>query len=52
MRTLAKEHPGYGWEHIAGYGTPEHLTALQQLGATKWHRDSFAPVSQLKLLTN
>jgi ribonuclease HII len=49
MKKLAEEHPGYGWEHNAGYGTPEHLAALQQLGITKWHRDGFAPVAQLRL---
>jgi ribonuclease HII len=51
MKKLAEEHPGYGWERNAGYGTPEHLAALRQLGPTIWHRDSFAPVSQLKALT-
>ncbi len=48
MKKLALEHPGYGWEHNAGYGTAEHLAALQQLGITKWHRDSFAPIAQLQ----
>jgi ribonuclease HII len=52
MKKLAVEHPGYGWERNAGYGTAEHLTALQQLGITKWHRDSFAPIAQLKSVTN
>jgi ribonuclease HII len=52
MKKLAALHPGYGWEHNAGYGTPEHLEALKRLGVTPWHRDSFAPVSQLELLTN
>ncbi len=35
MKKLAQEHPGYGWEHNAGYGTPEHLAALQELGITR-----------------
>lgn len=47
MRVLADEHPGYGWERNAGYGTPEHLGALRRLGATPHHRRSFAPVAQL-----
>jgi len=38
MKKLAAEHPGYGWERNAGYGTPEHLKALKQLGPTAWHR--------------
>jgi len=51
MAKLATEHPGYGWERNAGYGTPEHLEALKRLGTTHWHRGSFAPISQLQLLT-
>ena len=50
MTKLAETHPGYGWERNAGYGTRQHLEALRQLGPTDWHRDSFAPVSQLKLV--
>lgn len=49
MRKLAEEHPGYGWERNAGYGTREHLDALKRLGATCWHRDSFAPVYQIQV---
>jgi ribonuclease HII len=49
MRALAAEHPHYGWERNAGYGTPEHLTALQRHGPTPHHRRSFAPVAQLNL---
>jgi len=51
MEKLALEHPGYGWEKNAGYGTAQHLEALRTLGPTCWHRDSFAPVSELKALT-
>ena len=48
MKKLAEQHPGYGWEHNVGYGTAQHLEALQRLGATCWHRESFAPVAKLK----
>lgn len=44
MATLAREHPGYGWERNAGYPVPEHIAALTQLGVTPHHRRSFAPV--------
>ncbi len=44
MVGLAQQHPGYGWDHNAGYPTPEHLAALRHLGATPHHRRSFAPV--------
>lgn len=50
MRQAAIDHPHYGWERNAGYGTPEHLAALRQHGATPLHRRSFAPVAQLTLL--
>lgn len=48
MRRLATRYDGYGWERNAGYGTPEHQSALQTLGPTVHHRRSFAPV-QLSL---
>ncbi len=47
MVDLAQQHPGYGWETNAGYGTPAHLAALERLGVTPWHRRSFAPVYQM-----
>jgi len=49
MAALAIEHPQYGWERNAGYGTREHLAALAAHGATPHHRRSFAPVAQLGL---
>ena len=42
--TLAARHPGYGWEHNAGYATLEHREALNRLGPTCHHRKSFSPV--------
>ena len=44
MAALHDEHPGYGWLSNKGYGTPEHLIALRERGATPHHRRSFAPV--------
>ena len=49
MREYALDHPGYGWETNKGYGTPEHLRALQALGPTPLHRRSFSPVQQFSL---
>lgn len=49
MSDLATKFPGYGWERNAGYGTKEHMDALQRLGVTPHHRRSFAPVRQLLL---
>jgi len=45
MRAAALEHPHYGWERNMGYGTAEHLAALERFGATPLHRRSFAPVA-------
>lgn len=50
MRNYHNTHPQYGWERNAGYGTPEHLSALREHGPTPLHRRSFAPVAQLALL--
>lgn len=49
MRALCAEHPGYNWAQNKGYGTADHLAALDRLGPTVHHRRSFAPVAQLKL---
>ena len=47
MVDLAQQHPGYGWETNAGYGSAAHLKALQDLGVTPHHRRSFAPVHKM-----
>ncbi|MCL6598530.1 ribonuclease HII [Alicyclobacillus macrosporangiidus] len=44
MKGWASRYPEYGFEHHAGYGTPEHLRALAEYGPTPLHRRSFAPV--------
>jgi ribonuclease HII len=41
MRKLAARYPGYGWEHNAGYATPDHRAGLADLGVTPHHRRSF-----------
>jgi ribonuclease HII len=47
MVDLAQQHPGYGWETNAGYGTKSHREALQNLGPTPHHRRSFKPVHNI-----
>ena len=47
MVDLAQQHPGYGWEKNAGYGTKQHMEALQTLGITPQHRRSFKPVHNM-----
>lgn len=44
MRTLCAHFPMYGWSRNAGYGTPEHLRAINDHGITPHHRCSFAPI--------
>jgi ribonuclease HII len=46
MNDLDREHPGYGFASHKGYPTPEHLEALERLGACPLHRRSFAPVAR------
>ncbi|QQE80786.1 ribonuclease HII [Alicyclobacillus sp. SO9] len=46
MGTLANEYPAYGFERNVGYGTKEHLAALQKYGPCIHHRRSFRPVAQ------
>ncbi len=46
MARLDLEHPGYGFAAHKGYPTPEHLEALERLGACALHRRSFAPVAR------
>jgi len=36
--------PGYGFARHKGYGTPEHLEAIERLGPCALHRFSFRPV--------
>jgi ribonuclease HII len=46
MTELDARYPGYGFARHKGYGTPEHLGSLCQLGPCPIHRRSFAPVRE------
>jgi ribonuclease HII len=46
MAQLDAEYPGYGFADHKGYPTPDHLDALERLGACALHRRSFAPVAK------
>jgi ribonuclease HII len=39
--------PEYGLKSNKGYGTPDHLAAIERLGPTSLHRFSFEPVRNL-----
>ncbi len=44
MAEMHIKYPGYGFDSNKGYGTAQHLEALERLGPTPIHRRSFAPV--------
>jgi ribonuclease HII len=44
MREMDQRYPGYGFAVHKGYGTPQHLAAIQALGPCPIHRRSFAPL--------
>jgi len=45
MQSYDVLYPGYEFAHNAGYGTKAHLQGLKDLGPSKIHRRTFAPVS-------
>ncbi|MGX6441963.1 ribonuclease HII [Neobacillus sp. K501] len=47
MVEMASEFPVYGFQNNMGYGTKEHLTAIEKHGITRYHRKSFAPVKDM-----
>ena len=47
MKHLAVEFPQYGFDKNMGYGTREHLIALEEVGVTREHRRSFSPVKEM-----
>jgi ribonuclease HII len=49
MVLLAQKYPAFQWDRNKGYGTADHLAAIDETGPTPHHRRSFAPVVQLKL---
>jgi ribonuclease HII len=44
---LDRQYPQYGFAGHKGYGTAEHLQALQTHGACPQHRKSFSPVAKV-----
>lgn len=49
MKRLSKKYPGYGFEKHKGYGTKEHLRALEKLGPCEIHRRNFKPVKKSQI---
>ncbi len=49
MERLDPVWPAYGFAQHKGYGTPEHLAALERYGPCPLHRYSYTPVGQTEL---
>lgn len=47
MRDVDAAFPGYGFAQHKGYGTRQHLSSLERLGACPIHRYTFAPVRHM-----
>lgn len=41
MKELGKEYEAYLWEKNVGYGTPDHIKAIREIGLSKHHRKTF-----------
>ncbi|WP_285766577.1 ribonuclease HII [Peribacillus sp. SI8-4] len=52
MKDYGERYPEYGFEKHMGYGTSQHLDALDKHGLTPWHRRSFAPVKEIAARMN
>lgn len=49
MEAYHATFPDYGFDTHKGYGTAEHLQALNRFGPSPIHRQSFGPVRQIRL---
>ena len=47
MVQYSQTYPEFGFERNMGYGTKEHLVALERVGYTPIHRRSFEPVKSM-----
>ena len=47
MMEMDDLYPGYGFSKHKGYPTKQHIESLNELGISKIHRCSFAPVAKL-----
>lgn len=46
MKEIARDYPAYGFQNNMGYGTKDHLLALEKYGITPYHRKSFSPIKE------
>jgi ribonuclease HII len=49
MDKMHLKYPQYGFDHNKGYGTKQHIDALNSFGVCPIHRRSFHPVKNIIL---
>ncbi len=47
MDELANRYEGYGFERNVGYGTREHMEALEKFGIVAIHRKTYSPIVKI-----
>jgi ribonuclease HII len=47
MKILHELHPIYGWDSNVGYGSKDHLAAIEKHGPCPLHRQSYAPMKNM-----
>jgi len=47
VTNLSKNFKKYNWAKNAGYGTRDHVMAIEKYGVTKFHRKSFKPIHNM-----
>ena len=47
MEDYDREYPNYGFAKHKGYGTREHIEAIQKYGVCPLHRKSFEPIKSM-----
>jgi ribonuclease HII len=52
MKQYAEKYPDYQFQHNMGYGTRDHLEAIEKFGITPLHRKSFSPIKEILLDEN
>lgn len=50
MEQLHEQFPQYGFAQHAGYGTKQHIEALEAYGPTEHHRKSFEPIKSMMII--
>jgi ribonuclease HII len=47
MHKLHYDYPNYGWDSNVGYGSKDHLAAIEKYGPCPLHRQSYAPMKNM-----